>query len=245
MNLGGKVAIVTGAAGGIGEKTARKFIEDGAIVIITDLDQGKLELLEQEFGQEKVMVFAGDLIELDQIDALVRKALAKFGRIDILVNAAGICEFISFEEITSERWDRMLSINLKTVFFLSRAVSEVMVEQQSGKIINIASIAGEYGSILSGAHYCASKAGVINLTKSFAKVLAGNNIQVNVVSPGPVETPMWSIVPEQRKIDYVAQIPLKKIATPEDIAEAIYFLAAPSSDYITGEVLRVNGGLLM
>ncbi len=245
MDLKGKVAIVTGAAGDIGAQTARKFVSAGAKVVLTDIDGTGLEQLERELGQEKVMSAVMDVTEHEQINGLVEKTLNRFGQIDILVNAAGICEFISMQEITPERWERVLDINLKSVFFLSRSVMAIMLKQGSGKIINIASSAGENGGILAGAHYCVAKAGVINLTKSLAKVLAPGNIQVNVVSPGPVDTQMVQVLPEAKREEYVSQIPLQRMGSPEDIASAIMFLASPSSDYITGQVIRVNGGLLM
>lgn len=245
MNLTGKTAMITGSAGGIGAQTARQFVEVGAKVMLVDLDENKLDQLSRELGQENAVYSKVDLTKLTEIESLVEHAVSEFGKIDALVNAAGVCQFIGMQEINEDNWDEIININLKSVFFLSRSVMEIMKNQKSGKIINIASSAAENGGILAGAHYCVAKAGVINLTKSLARLLAEDNIQVNVISPGPVETQMIDVLSEAKKAEYISQIPLKRMGTPEDIASAILFLADSSSNYITGQVIRVNGGLIM
>ena len=245
MDLMGKTAIITGAAGGIGAQTARQFVAVGAKVMLVDLDENKLDQLSREIGQENAVYSKTDLTKLSEIEGMVKYAVKELGKIDILVNAAGVCQFVGMHEITEENWDEIININLKSVFFLSRSVMEKMKGQKSGKIINIASSAAENGGILAGAHYCAAKAGVINLTKSLARLLAEDNIQVNVISPGPVDTQMVDVLSDAKKTEYISQIPLKRMGTPEDIASAILFLANSSSNYITGQIIRVNGGLIM
>lgn len=242
-----KVALITGAAGGIGKEISVILAKEGYRLGLTDLNQEELENTKNtiiSFNND-FLIRVIDVTEKEEVLKLVSDVYSKFGRIDVLINLAGVCEFISCEELESEQWDRMLKINLVSVYTFCKAVSELMKKQDSGKIINVSSSAGEDGGVLVGAHYAASKAGVINLTKSMARLLAPHNINVNAVSPGPTETEMicgWS---QEMREKMVSQIPMGRIGSPEEIAAVILFLAGSASDYITGQVIRVNGGLIM
>jgi 3-oxoacyl-[acyl-carrier protein] reductase len=242
-----KVALITGAAGGIGREVAFGLAIRGYDLALVDLNTVELEKVKLSITDTKVEVMAEafDITDKQEVLAFIDDVRKSFGRIDVLINLAGICEFISCRDLEPEQWIRMLNINLISVYTFCKAVSELMISQGSGRIINVSSSAGEDGGVLVGAHYAASKAGVINLTKSMARLLAPNNIKVNAVSPGPTETEMicgWS--PEMRE-KILSQIPLGRIGRPDEVAGVIFFLTDSASDYITGQVIRVNGGLIM
>ena len=169
----------------------------------------------------------------------------EFGRVDILVNNAGICSLTGIEDLSEEEWDEMLNINLRGVFFCSQAVTPIMKKQGHGKILNMASLAGKVGGVVVGAHYAASKAGVICLTKSFAKALAPYGINVNALAPGPIDTAMTQVWPQEMRENFAKQTPLGRFAQTEDLTEAALFLLSDGARHITGEILDVNGGLLM
>ncbi len=242
-----KVALITGAAGGIGKEVSVNLAKEGYRLGLTDLNQEELENTKNTIVSftNDLLTRAIDVTVKEEVLRLISDVYSKFGSIDVLINLAGVCEFVSCEELESEQWDRMLKINLVSVYTFCKAVSELMKKQGSGKIINVSSSAGEDGGVLVGAHYAASKAGVINLTKSMARLLAPHNINVNAVSPGPTETEMicgWS---QEMREKMLSQIPMGRIGNPEEIAAVILFLAGSASDYITGQVIRVNGGLIM
>lgn len=186
-----------------------------------------------------------DLERVDQVKELIEQAHATFGRIDILVNNGGICPLGGVEEIDPVEWDRVLNVNLRAVFLASQAVTPIMMSQKSGVIVNIASVAGKTGGLAVGAHYSASKAGVISLTKTFARALAPAKVRVNCVAPGPVDSPMTKAMPVEAREAMSAPCPLGEMARPEDIAEAILFLVSDGARHITGEILDVNGGIFM
>ncbi len=245
MSLFNQVILIVGAAGGIGRSVAVKMAEAGGRIIIADLDRINLGKLKEELTASEVALEVIDITNKSEIDDMIGRVVSRFGRLDVLVNAAGICEFIGFQEVTEEKWDQMLAVNLKGPFYICRAAADVMIKQQSGKIVNIASIAGENAAVYAGIHYSVSKSGLITMSKVLAKTLAQYGIRVNVVSPGPVETEMLNCWTPEMREHFCAGIPLGKFADPDDIAGAVMFLVGPESDYITGQVLRLNGGALV
>ena len=240
----GKVAIITGAARGIGREIARQLAERGAAVAVVDIDaKGALETAEQ-IGSNALAI-ACDVASSQAVAAMVETVIAQLGRIDILVNNAGICERASIEEITEEQWDRTMAVNLKGPFLVSRAVAPRMKSQGSGRIINISSIAGKIGGLMVGVHYTASKGGLLAMTRGLARELAPFGITVNSVCPAMVDTEMGRLFGDEEKRRYLAGIPLGRLATPEDVAAAVLYLASDAAAYVTGEVIDVNGGLVM
>lgn len=244
--LEGKVAIVTGGARGIGLAICRALAEAGATVAVVDLElqaaQDAVQSL-RELGW-KAMAAHADVSSWTQVAQMVETVLANWERIDILVNNAGICPLTPAEEISDQEWDLVLGVNLKGAFLCSREVMPTMRRQGSGKIINIASSAGQMGGLAVGLHYSASKAGLLGLTKSLARILAPE-IQVNAVSPGTTASEMtrnWEAEAVER---IVSKIPARRLGQPSDTAAAVTFLASKEAEFITGQTLSVNGGLLM
>jgi 3-oxoacyl-[acyl-carrier protein] reductase len=254
MKFQTKVAVVTGGARGIGYQIVSKLASEGANVIILDLDQSKGVPLDNESGsvnktgasvENSIKSLKVDVSSKSEIDQAFRLIHEKFGRIDILVNNAGICETGKIIEITETQWDRMLAINLKSVLFCCQAVYPIMVNQRYGKIVNIASIAGKIGGVLSGVHYSVSKAGVIMLTRCLAKELASYQVNVNAIAPALTNTAMRGLYTETQVEMILKGIPLGRMAVPDDMANAVAFLASDNAAFITGEVINVNGGSLM
>ena len=247
MRLKDRVAIVTGAARGIGRAVAWIFVREGAKVILVDLEKAGLEALQEEVRKRggEALAVPCDVSKVSEVKEMVEKVLRIFSRIDILVNNAGIIRRGTIESVTEEDWDRVIAVNLKGPFICSKAVVDVMKRQGYGKIVNVSSIAGKMGDITSAPGYGPSKAGLDALTKTLARQLAPYGIHVNGVAPHAIETEMsaeWS--PEKRK-SIVEAIPLKRLGKPEDVAEAVLFLASDAAAFITGEILDVNGGFLM
>ena len=247
MELEKKVAIITGAAGGIGTAITELFAKEGAVLVPVDLNEQRLKELAEKLKKEKVEVeyFAIDVSSEQQAKRVVNSTLEKFGKIDILVNGAAICKMIPILDIESDDWDRIMAVNLRSVFLFSKEVFRHMKERKYGKIISLASAAGKIGGLAAGAHYSASKAGVMCFTKSLALQAGTFKINVNCVCPGPTKTEMTDAWGEETNKDFAAKIPFKEYGQPEDIAQAILFLASDRSRYITGEILDVNGGLVM
>lgn len=247
MRLKEKISLITGAAKGIGKAIAMCFAKEGSFVIVNDIKIREAQKVVKEIvshgGQAEA--FQSDISKVNEVRNMIKKILKKFGRIDVLVNNAGICERLAIEDITSEQWDRTLDINLKGAFLCSQTVFKIMKSQRSGKIINIASLAGKVGGINVGAHYSASKAGIICLTKSFAKEGASYGITVNAVAPGVIDTDITTSLPKKEIESYCKSIPLRRIGEPEEVAELVLFLASNSSNYITGETIDINGGMLI
>lgn len=241
-----RVALVTGAARGIGYAVARRLAHTGAAVLLADLDAEGVAQAAETLAADGCLVLGQqvDVSDPAQVRAMVARALERWGRVDILVNNAGICPITPFEQLSLDEWNRVLAVNLTGAFLCSQAVVPAMRAQGRGKIINIASSAGQMGGLAVGAHYSASKAGLLGLTKSLARILAPH-IQVNAVAPGTTETDMtrgW----DQRTLERLtAQVPAGRLGQPEDVAAAVAFLASADADYITGQTLSVNGGLLM
>lgn len=247
MKLKGKVSLITGAAKGIGKAIAMCFAKEGSFVIVNDIKIKEAQKVVKEIKSHgnQAEAFQSDISKVNEVRNMIKKILKKFGRINVLVNNAGICERLAIEDITSEQWDRTLDINLKGTFLCSQAVFKIMKSQRSGKIINIASLAGKVGGINVGAHYSASKAGIICLTKSFAKEGASYGITVNAVAPGVIDTDITTSLPKKEIESYCKSIPLRRIGEQEEVAELVLFLASNSANYITGETIDINGGMLM
>jgi 3-oxoacyl-[acyl-carrier protein] reductase len=242
----GKVAVITGASRGIGRSIALALAAKGAKIVAIDIDQASTESVVAELkllGAEAIAV-QGNVTVADDAENMISAAVQAFGRVDILVNNAGITRDALLLRMKEEDWDAVLTVNLKGAFLCTRAVAKVMTKQRSGRIINIASIVGQMGNA-GQANYCASKAGLIGLTKSNARELAKRSITVNAIAPGFIATAMTDALSEKVRDDLTAQIPLERLGSPEDIANAVLFLAAEASGYITGQVIAVNGGMYM
>lgn len=248
MKFQGKVSIVTGGGAGIGEAIALAFAREGAHVAIWDLDGNRAEKVSstiQEMGHKSIAIQMS-VANAREVNASVQRVLREYGRIDILINNAGICQVIpSVEEIKEEDWDRVLAVNLKGVFLCSKAVMGVMKKQKAGKIINMGSLAGKVGGIATGAHYAASKAAVMCLTKSLAKELGPYGVHVNAIAPGVIETDMTQMITGGDWRAYLSTIPLGRIGVVDEVAKVALFLASDEASYLTGEIIDVNGGQFM
>lgn len=246
MQLKDKVALITGSGRGIGREIAILFAKEGADIVICDVNLESAEATAKEIEAlgRRAIGQKADVTSLASVDELVNKILDKFSKIDILVNNAGITRDTLLLRMSEADWDAVINVNLKGTFLATKAVSKVMIKQRHGKIINIASIIGLIGNA-GQANYAASKAGIIGLTKTAAKELALRNICVNAVAPGFIQTDMTAKLPEDVKAAMLANIPLAKFGTAEDVAKTCLFLAGPDSDYITGQVIVVDGGMVM
>ncbi|MFS0674474.1 3-oxoacyl-ACP reductase FabG [Ornithinibacillus sp. 179-J 7C1 HS] len=241
-----KVAIITGAAGGIGFEAARKFGHEGAKVIIADFDEAKgieseKNLLEEGITCKFVQVNVADR---ESVDTMVDKALAEYGKIDILINNAGITRDAMLSKMTLEQFQQVIDVNLTGVFNCTQAVLPSMVEQGKGKIVNTSSVTGTYGNV-GQTNYAAAKAGLIGMTKTWAKELGRKGINVNAVAPGFTMTAMVSAMPDKVIDKMKEMVPMQRLGKPEDIANAYLFLASDESDYVNGHVLHVDGGIMM
>lgn len=246
MRLKDKVAVITGGARGIGKETALLFAREGARVVICDVDAqaGQAALEEIKTSGADVLFYKVDVTSRSEVAAMVDGAVQKFGRIDILINNAGITQDGFLTKLTEEQWDRVVDINLKGVFNCSQAVAQVMLNQGRGKIINASSVVGVYGNI-GQTNYAATKAGVIGMTRSWAKELGKKGINVNAVAPGFIVTDMTSKVPEKVLDLMKEKTPLGRLGQPKDIANAYLFLASDEADYVNGAILSVDGGLVL
>jgi len=244
--LDGKVALVTGAARGIGRAIAERLAAEGADIALCDLKEEWLaDTAEAVAGAgRRAIRVAADVGNAAGVQAAVDKVVQELGRVDILVNNAGITRDGFLVRMSEEDWDAVLSVNLKGAFLFTRAVARPMMKQRSGVIVNIASIIGLIGNA-GQCNYAASKAGLIALTKSCAKELAGRNVRVNAVAPGFIQTKMTDVLAEDVKKKMLDAIPMNRFGTSEDIANAVLFLASEQSAYMTGQVLSVNGGMVM
>lgn len=244
--LAGRVAIVTGGSRGIGLAIARSLAEGGASVVVSGRDTGRLEKAagEIEAAGGTVLAVAADVAKREDADRLVDAARKRFGRIDVLVNNAGITRDQLLVRMTDDDWDRVLDTNLRGVFLMTRAAGKVMMRQRSGRIINISSTAGAMGNP-GQVNYSAAKAGVIGLTKAAARELAHWNILVNAVAPGLIETDMTASIPAAAREALLQQVPLKRAGTAREVAEVVRFLAGDGAAYVTGQTIHINGGLYM
>lgn len=250
MSLKNKVAVITGARRGMGKADALLLAKAGAKVVVSDISQEECEAVVAEIknsGGEAIAVKC-DVSSKKEVDELIKKTIDAFGKIDILVNNAGICEFKPFLEITEEDWNKTIDINLKGYFLCGQAAAKEMAKQNSGVIVNIASIAmGQVGvGFPAISHYCASKGGIVAMTEAMALELASYNIRVNAIAPGAIDTPMAASVKDDPKIleATLTRVPLKRMGKPEEISNAVLFLASDASSYMTGSVMVVDGGWL-
>ena len=240
-----KVVLITGASRGIGKAIAKKFSENNYDLIINyTSDKTDLDALQKEFGDSKVLFVKADVSKYDQCEEMVKKGIEEFGKIDVLVNNAGITRDNLLMRMKEEDFDDVININLKGVFNVTKNVVPYMMKKRSGKIVNIASVVGVSGNA-GQANYAASKAGIIGFTKSIAKELASRNIYANAVAPGFIATDMTEVLSDSVKENINAQIPLKRMGTAEEVANVVYFLGSDESSYITGQVLNIDGGMLM
>jgi 3-oxoacyl-[acyl-carrier protein] reductase len=242
----GKVAVVTGAARGIGRTIAEKLAREGADVAICDLQVEWLadtSAAVQALGR-KVLPLAVDVGNGEAVNACIAEVIKVFGKVDIMVNNAGITKDTLLVRMSEDDWDAVLRVNLKGTFLFSRAVSKHMMKQRSGAIVNIASVIGLIGNA-GQCNYAASKAGVIALTKSTAKELASRGVRVNAVAPGFISSKMTDALSQEVRDQMMANIPQGRFGQPEDIAQAVAFLASEEASYVTGQVLSVNGGMVM
>ena len=239
-----KVAIVTGAARGIGLEIARELLSMGMTVVAVDLREDLLAELPAKLNNpgEKLQNAALDVTDSEGFTTLVEETATKHGRLDVLVNNAGITRDNLVLSISDEDWDLVMKVNLKSAFIGTRAAGKMMMRQRSGSIINMSSYSGLEGN-RGQANYAASKAGMLGLTKSAAKELAKRGVRVNAVAPGFIQTEMTDVLPQQAKDMALAQIPMQRFGQPSDIAKAVAFLASDASAYITGQVLSVDGGM--
>ncbi|MDD5108820.1 MAG: 3-oxoacyl-[acyl-carrier-protein] reductase [Candidatus Omnitrophica bacterium] len=246
MRLKDKVALITGGARGIGQAIAMTFAREGADIVVADvnLEITQKTALEIEGLGRKALALQMDVTNYDVVEEGINKILDKMGKVDILVNNAGITKDNLLLRMSPADWDAVINVNLKGTFNCIKAVSRPMIKQRSGRIISIASIIGLMGNP-GQANYAASKAGIIALTKTVAKELASRNINANAVAPGFIQTEMTAKLPEDIKKKMLEAIPLAKLGTPQDVANVCLFLASDESSYITGQVITIDGGMVM
>ncbi|HZS09756.1 MAG TPA: glucose 1-dehydrogenase [Blastocatellia bacterium] len=250
LDLSGKVALITGASSGIGHAAAIALAEQGAAVAINyHLNEAGAAAARQQITAAggRAMTIQADVTKAGDISALIRRTTAEFGPIDILVNNAGsLVERLRLLELTEERWDEVMNLNLKSAFLCSRGVAASMMERRSGAIINVTSIAGRNGGALGSIHYSAAKGGMITMTKGLAKELAPYGVRVNAVSPGVIDTPFHEqfSTPEAMKA-FTNVIPMGRVGTSAETARVITFLASEAASYLCGETIEINGGMLM
>jgi 3-oxoacyl-[acyl-carrier protein] reductase len=246
--LEGKVVIITGGASGLGKAAVEKFAREGAIVYACDMDVEGLDNLKKEFSElpGKVIPKRLNVTDRPAITELVGEIKSEFGRIDGLINNAGVTRDALIQRMSEEDWDLVINVNLKGVFNMTQAVAPVMIDQGYGSIVNTSSIVGVYGNI-GQSNYSASKGGVIAMTKTWAKELTrkGAKIRVNAVAPGFIKTPMTEKMPEKILVALEEKIPLKRMGLPEEIANVYFFLISDESSYLTGQVIGVDGGLVI
>ena len=242
--LAGKVSLITGAAQGIGLATALKFAREGATVIVCDVKQAAVDDAVkqcQAIGAQAVG-FVVDVTQREMVDATVKAVLEQFGRVDVLVNNAGITQDARLQKMTLEQFDRVIDVNLRGVFHCTQAVADAMVAQGSGVILNASSVVGIYGNF-GQTNYAATKFGVIGFTKTWSRELGPKGIRVNAVAPGFVATPILNTMPEKVVDEMKNRVPLKRLGQPEDIANVYAFLASDEAAYVNGAVLEVSGGM--
>jgi len=247
ISLRDKVAVVTGGSRGIGEAICVYLARADANVMVADIDLDSAAKVAERLRSDhsKAISVKTDVSKSDDVRLLIEKTLQEFGRIDIMVNNAGVDSGVGVENMSKEEWDRVMDINLWGVFLGCKHASEPMKRQKRGKVVNVSSLSAKTGGVFSGMNYSASKAGVWALTKSFAKLLAPYGINVNAICPGQVDTPMFRKLTEEQIATLMRAIPLGRVGLPQDIAGAALFLSSDLSDFITGIALDINGGELM
>ena len=243
FDLTGKTALVTGATGGIGGQIAKDLAANGAEVIITGRNEAALNELAKELGA-KTKIVVCDLSKQSEVETLIAKAEEKAGKVDILINNAGLTKDTLMMRMKPEDWDEVLNVNLKAAFILSKDAVRGMIKRRFGRIISIASIVGIVGNA-GQANYAASKAGLIAMSKSLALEVASRGITVNCIAPGFIATKMTDAIPEAARNALIAKIPAVRLGLPSDIAAAALFLSSDEASYITGQTLHINGGMAM
>jgi 3-oxoacyl-[acyl-carrier protein] reductase len=248
MNSSNKVVVITGGSKGIGRTVALKFAEDKAHIIIVHYDPDESDSSETLgiLAQKGVKAESHkvDVSSFVDVEALFKDIISRFGKVDVLINNAGITKDTILMRMSEDDWDMVLNVNLKSVFNCTKAVIRAMVKQRGGRIVNISSLAGQVGNAGQG-NYAASKAGILGFTKTIAREVGVRGITVNAVAPGFIETEMTAILSDEVKKSFLQQIPLGRAGTPEDVAEAIYWLCSDAASYITGHTIHVNGGMFM
>jgi 3-oxoacyl-[acyl-carrier protein] reductase len=247
MSLMNKISIVTGGAQGLGKAIALELARKGSHLVVGDVNLEAAQRVTEEVHAlgRRSLPLRVDVSNARDVSEMTDRVVKEFGRIDILINNAGICQVVTIEKMTEEDWDRVMAINLKGVFLCSKAVMGVMKKQRSGRIVNMGSLAGKVGGIATGANYSVSKAGVMCFTKALARELAPYGVTVNAVAPGVIETDMTRGITQGDFTNYLKTIPLGTIGSAEDVSHAVAFLVSDEARYITGEILDVNGGMLM
>ena len=243
MDFSGKIVIVTGSGRGIGRTIAEKFAAAGATVVVSDVDEAIVNEVAAALPNSAIGVKA-DVTNADEVENLIKQAMERFGRVDVVVNNAGITRDTLLIRMAEKDWDMVLDINLKGAFLVTKSAAKVMMKQRSGRIVNISSVVGLFGNA-GQANYSASKAGLIGFTKSVAKEIGARGVTVNAVAPGFIETEMTKTLPEAARNQFLDLSAIKRAGTPEDVASAVMFLASDDASYITGHVLSVDGGLSM
>lgn len=248
IDLGGKTAIVTGSGQGIGKGIVHALARNGASVIIADVSDSIFEVAKEIEAQGLIALPTKcDVTDKESVESAIKAAFDKFGRIDILINNAGIYPFKPFAEMTEQDWDKVFDVNMKGIFHCTKAVLPFMTKQKSGKIVNISSIAGAVVGYANLVHYSATKAGLVGFTRSLALEVAKDGINVNAVAPGAIVTPTTKAVteamPKEAAEQIVRAIPFGRWGTPEDIANIVLFLVGDESSYMTGQCVIVDGGL--
>ncbi len=243
FNLDGKIALITGAAGGLGDKIARTLHAQGATLALTDMRAEPMEKLKAELG-DRVEYFVANLTNSEDVNNLVKNVEEKMGRIDILVNNAGLTRDNLFMRMSDEDWQLVLDVNLSAGFKLAKAAIRGMMRRRYGRIIGIASVVGVMGNP-GQANYSASKAGMIAMNKCLAQEVGSRGVTVNSIAPGFIRTPMTDVLPDDVKAQLLSKIPEGKLGEAQDIANAVAFLASDEAQYITGQTLHVNGGMAM
>jgi len=241
-----KVAVITGSARGIGKSIAAKLAKDGYQVVICDIMEDEVIKTAKEMEQFgiKALGIKVDVTKMDDVEKLFEETVNTLGSVDVLINNAGITRDTLIVRMQESDWDAVIAVNLKGTFNCTKAAAKYMMKQRHGKIVNISSVVGVMGNV-GQANYSASKGGVISLTKSSAKELAARGINVNAVAPGYIETEMTKVLPDAAKEAFLSVIPLKRPGQPEDVANVVAFLTSPASDYITGQVINIDGGMVM
>jgi 3-oxoacyl-[acyl-carrier protein] reductase len=243
MNFANKTAIVTGSGRGIGKVIISQFAAAGANVVVSDIDQATCEETAREIGANAFACHA-NVTSADDIDRLFKATTEKFGSVDIVVNNAGITRDGLMIRMDEKDWDTVLDINLKGAFLVTKTAARIMMKQRSGRIVNISSVVGLTGNA-GQANYSAAKAGLVALTKTAAKELGSRGVTVNAVAPGFIETEMTAKLPEAARASFMSNIVLGRAGIPVDVAAAVLFLASDEAAYITGQVLSVDGGMVM
>ena len=252
MLLKNKVGIVTGSGSGIGREIALRLAEEGAIPVINDIEEERAHVVCNEIvsSSKDAFVFTADVSNENDVKSMVKEIIKKLGRIDILVNNAGISpkkkgRRPNLTEISREEWNKVIAVNLTSVFLCCKAVLPYLIKQKSGRIINISSSSAIDGGFLAGPHYVASKGGVRLLTMNLAKEVAPYGITVNTIAPGKIQTPMAKLTSDEKNKEALMRIPLGKFGTPKDVANAVIFLASENAQYITGITLNLSGGYVI